>query len=127
MLGLLVAAPLGQSPFPPPVTPPSQAAAPCLGSAPQVRTRPDLGLGPRAPAAATLIHVKAVSRTLGLRRLDNKTEGDGGNMSNINVAGQGRALPFTGLASLPLLVLGAILSLVGALLTRMQPKKNDLA
>jgi hypothetical protein len=48
-------------------------------------------------------------------------------MSNINVAGQGRALPFTGLASLPLLVLGAILSLVGALLTRMQPKKNNLA
>jgi hypothetical protein len=48
-------------------------------------------------------------------------------MSNINVAGQGRALPFTGLASLPLLLLGAILSLVGALLTRMQPKKNNLA
>jgi hypothetical protein len=89
--------------------------------------RPDLGLVPQDLVAATLIHEKAVTRKSGLRRLDNKTEGDGGNMSNINVAGQGRALPFTGLASLPLLVLGAILSLVGALLTRMQPKKRDLA
>ncbi len=48
-------------------------------------------------------------------------------MSNINVAGQGRALPFTGLATLPLLVLGAILSLIGALLARFGSKNHDLA
>jgi hypothetical protein len=43
-------------------------------------------------------------------------------MSNINVAGQGRALPFTGLASLPLLVLGALLSVMGAMLTRVRAR-----
>jgi LPXTG-motif cell wall-anchored protein len=38
-------------------------------------------------------------------------------MSNLNVAGQGRALPMTGFAALPLLVLGAALSIIGSVMS----------
>jgi hypothetical protein len=44
-------------------------------------------------------------------------------MSNIHVAGS-RALPFTGLATLPILVIGAVISLMGFLLTIGRPKPN---
>lgn len=44
-------------------------------------------------------------------------------MSNINLAGQARALPFTGLASLPLLLAGAVLSAVGLVMTLVRPKR----
>lgn len=45
-------------------------------------------------------------------------------MSNIHVAGGTRALPFTGLATLPILILGAIISGIGFLLTIRRPKLN---
>jgi hypothetical protein len=44
-------------------------------------------------------------------------------MSNINVAGA-RALPFTGLATLPILLIGAVISLIGFVLTILRPKPN---
>jgi hypothetical protein len=44
-------------------------------------------------------------------------------VSNINVSAQGRALPFTGLSTLPLLLLGAIVSIVGALMSVVRPKQ----
>ena len=47
-------------------------------------------------------------------------------MSNLNVAGQGRALPFTGLAALPLMLVGALLSLVGAALALVRPKTQHV-
>lgn len=42
-------------------------------------------------------------------------------MSTIQVSGQGRALPFTGFAALPLLVIGAFISIVGALVALVRP------
>jgi hypothetical protein len=45
-------------------------------------------------------------------------------MSNIHVAGA-RALPFTGLATLPILLIGAVLSVIGFALTIVgRPKLN---
>lgn len=44
-------------------------------------------------------------------------------MSTINVSAQGRALPFTGLSVLPLLLLGAIVSIVGAVMAVMRPQR----
>jgi hypothetical protein len=38
------------------------------------------------------------------------------------IGGQTRALPFTGLASLPILVLGALLSGIGLLMATFRPK-----
>jgi hypothetical protein len=38
-------------------------------------------------------------------------------MSNIHVAGGSRALPFTGLATLPILILGSLLSAAGFVMT----------
>ena len=43
-------------------------------------------------------------------------------MSNLNVAGQGRALPFTGFAALPLVALGAIVSLAAGVAALVRPK-----
>jgi hypothetical protein len=43
-----------------------------------------------------------------------------------NMAGQGRALPFTGLGTLPLVVIGILLSAFGWLLTIIRPK-HDIA
>ena len=45
-------------------------------------------------------------------------------MSNIQVAGGARALPFTGLAALPILLLGALISLTGFVLTLWRPKTS---
>ena len=45
-------------------------------------------------------------------------------MSTINVSGQGRALPFTGLAGLPLLLIGGFLSIVGGLAALVGPKRK---
>jgi hypothetical protein len=44
-------------------------------------------------------------------------------MSNIHVAGT-RALPFTGLATLPILLIGAVISMIGFVLTIGRPKLN---
>jgi hypothetical protein len=44
-------------------------------------------------------------------------------MSNIQVAGT-RTLPFTGLAALPILLIGATITLIGFLLTILRPKSN---
>ncbi|MCW2966074.1 MAG: hypothetical protein JWO17_3326 [Actinomycetia bacterium] len=44
-------------------------------------------------------------------------------MSNINVAGA-RALPFTGLATLPFLLIGAAISLIGFVLMILRPKPS---
>lgn len=43
-----------------------------------------------------------------------------------NMAGQGRALPFTGFGTLPLVVIGILLSGFGWLMTIIRPK-HDLA
>lgn len=45
-------------------------------------------------------------------------------MSNMHVSGASRTLPFTGLATLPILVLGAIISAVGFVLTAWRPAKS---
>jgi hypothetical protein len=45
-------------------------------------------------------------------------------MSNIHVAGGTRALPFTGLATLPILAIGAAISAIGFLMTIRRPKPN---
>ena len=45
-------------------------------------------------------------------------------MSTVNVSGQGHALPFTGLAALPLLLIGAFLSIVGGLTALIGPKRK---
>ena len=45
-------------------------------------------------------------------------------MSNINVSGQGRALPFTGFAALPMLLIGAFLSIVGGVTALVGPKRK---
>jgi hypothetical protein len=44
-------------------------------------------------------------------------------MSNIHVSGA-RALPFTGLATLPILVLGALLTAAGFIITLCRPRSN---
>jgi hypothetical protein len=44
-------------------------------------------------------------------------------MSNIQVAGA-RTLPFTGLATLPIVLIGSALSLAGVVLTLLRPKPN---
>jgi hypothetical protein len=49
-------------------------------------------------------------------------ENQGARMSNIQVAGGPRALPFTGLTTLPILLLGALISVVGFVLTLARPK-----
>ena len=38
------------------------------------------------------------------------------------VGGQVRALPFTGFAALPFLVVGLVISAVGAVMTKLRPK-----
>ena len=48
----------------------------------------------------------------------------GGILSTVNVSGQGRALPFTGLAALPLLLIGGFLSIVGGLAALVGPKRK---
>ena len=40
------------------------------------------------------------------------------------IGGQSHALPFTGLTSLPLVVVGLVISAIGALLTLARPKKS---
>jgi len=45
-------------------------------------------------------------------------------VSGMNVSGQGRTLPFTGLAALPLLLIGAFLSIVGGLTALVRPKRK---
>jgi hypothetical protein len=45
-------------------------------------------------------------------------------MSNIHANGATRTLPFTGLATLPILVLGAIISMVGFVLTMWRSPKS---
>ena len=45
-------------------------------------------------------------------------------MSSIQVSGQGRALPFTGFAALPLLLVGAAISIAGALMALVRPKHS---
>jgi hypothetical protein len=40
------------------------------------------------------------------------------------VGGQVRALPFTGFASLPFLVVGLVITAVGAVMTRLRPKNS---
>jgi hypothetical protein len=42
-----------------------------------------------------------------------------------NIGGQARALPFTGLATLPMIVIGIILSCFGWLMTRVGPKHGN--
>jgi len=44
-------------------------------------------------------------------------------MSNIHVAGA-RTLPFTGLATLPIVLIGAAISIAGFLLTILRPKPS---
>lgn len=46
-------------------------------------------------------------------------------MSNIHVAGT-RTLPVTGLATLPILLIGAVITLTGFLLTILRPKPNPI-
>jgi hypothetical protein len=46
-------------------------------------------------------------------------------MSNIQVAGGTRALPFTGLATLPILLLGALISVAGFVMTLARPKTSS--
>jgi hypothetical protein len=46
-------------------------------------------------------------------------------MSNINVTAQGRALPFTGLSVLPLVLLGSIVSLVGGVIAIVRPQRTS--
>lgn len=41
-----------------------------------------------------------------------------------NMAGQGRALPFTGFGTLPLIVIGIVLSGFGWLMTIMRPRRD---
>jgi hypothetical protein len=45
-------------------------------------------------------------------------------MSSIQVSGQGRALPFTGFAALPFLLVGAAISIAGALMALVRPKHS---
>jgi hypothetical protein len=45
-------------------------------------------------------------------------------LSNITVSGQGRALPFTGLAALPLLLIGLVLSIAGGLTALFGPNRK---
>ena len=45
-------------------------------------------------------------------------------MSSIQVSGQGRALPFTGFAALPFLLIGAAMSLVGGVMALVRPKRG---
>lgn len=45
-------------------------------------------------------------------------------MSNIHVAGGSRALPFTGLATLPILAIGALISAAGFVMTFWRPKTS---
>jgi predicted phage tail protein len=45
-------------------------------------------------------------------------------MSTINVSGQGRALPFTGFAALPMFLIGAFLSIVGGVMALLGPKRK---
>jgi hypothetical protein len=40
------------------------------------------------------------------------------------VGGQVRVLPFTGFASLPFLVVGLVITAVGAVMTRLRPNKS---
>jgi hypothetical protein len=40
-----------------------------------------------------------------------------------NLGGQSKALPFTGLASLPLVLVGIAITAAGALMTLVRPKK----
>jgi hypothetical protein len=40
------------------------------------------------------------------------------------VGGQVRALPFTGFAALPFLVVGLVISAVGAVMTKLRPKNS---
>jgi hypothetical protein len=42
-----------------------------------------------------------------------------------HIGGQTRALPFTGLTSGPLVVVGLVLSGVGFLMTQLRPGKNE--
>jgi hypothetical protein len=42
------------------------------------------------------------------------------------IGGQARALPFTGLATLPIVVIGLLISGVGLLLTKVQPKRTHV-
>ena len=42
-----------------------------------------------------------------------------------HIGGQTRALPFTGLASGPLVIVGLVLSAVGCLMTQLRPGKNE--
>ena len=44
-------------------------------------------------------------------------------MSSIQVSGQGRALPFTGFAALPFLLIGVALSVAGGLMALLRPKR----
>jgi hypothetical protein len=46
-------------------------------------------------------------------------------MSNITVSGQGRALPFTGFAALPMLLIGAFLSIAGGVMALFAPKRKS--
>jgi hypothetical protein len=41
-----------------------------------------------------------------------------------NMAGQGRALPFTGFGTLPLIVIGILLSVFGWLMTIIRPERD---
>jgi hypothetical protein len=45
--------------------------------------------------------------------------------SNLNVLGQGRMLPFTGFAALPLVLVGAILSIAGGVMALARPKRQS--
>ncbi|HVU76247.1 MAG TPA: hypothetical protein VHC67_01605 [Gaiellaceae bacterium] len=45
-------------------------------------------------------------------------------MSNIHTSGAARTLPFTGLATLPILILGAIISGIGFVLTAWRSPKS---
>jgi hypothetical protein len=40
------------------------------------------------------------------------------------IGGQARALPFTGFATLPLVIIGLVLSAAGVLMTKLQRKKT---
>ena len=43
-------------------------------------------------------------------------------MSSIQVSGQGRALPFTGFAALPFLLVGTALTVAGGVMALLRPK-----